>query len=190
MIFGAGAVPEGVCRSSATWGGVSFLSFLFRGATAMITQYHRAYSVERQWNDATRHCWLLRRYEGKSACFRVLVGTGPRAAGQGSCTQPGWHGVAPSVRVEDQGVGLAGEAIDCNGRLCRTLALAPTHSRPRALRSTKRKGRRKGRRKGKIKGRRKGRSDALRPPLSLRLPLDFRGRASPGRGGLSHRHRE
>ena len=25
----------------------------------MITQYHCAYSVERQWNDATRHCWLL-----------------------------------------------------------------------------------------------------------------------------------
>ena len=57
-------------------------------------------------------------------------------------------------------------------------------SRPRALRTTKRKGRRKGKRKG----RRKGRSDALRRPLLLRRPLDFRGRASPGRGGLSTTH--
>ena len=56
----------------------------------------------------------IRRYKGKSACFRL--GTGPRAAGQGSCTQPGWHGVASSVRVEDQEVRLAVEAIACNGR--------------------------------------------------------------------------
>ena len=87
----------------------------------------------------------IRRYKGKSACFRL--GTGPRAAGQGSCTQPGLHGVAPSVRVEDQEVGLAEEAIACNGRST-PHPPAPT----KGVKNHKEKGKEKGEEKGKEKG--------------------------------------
>ena len=161
MIFGAGAVPEGVCRLSEAAGGVSFLS------PSLPVAQRPTSGVDRNRER------FLRSVVRKERMPRLK---GPRRASRAACRT-----LAP--RLEDP-------KASALSLVTTDLALAPTHSRPRALRTTKRKGRRKGRRKGKRKGRRKGRRKALRPPLVLRPPLDFRGRASPGRGGLSARDPE
>ena len=109
----------------------------------MITQYHCAYSVERQWNDATRHCWLLLPLVGSA----LAQGQDPSLQGkERRASRAACRTLVP--RPEDLFLNESKRSFPCNDGSCPCANALPT----KRVKNHKEKGKEKGEEKGKEKG--------------------------------------